>query len=389
MKNILIDASYLHSAYRCLKSRASSKADLINFYRFLAEIIAHKDIYINVKVDGPVYEKTAECINYLSDTSNGHFTIKLINQLEIPYKSVIDIVTEKLKSKHLAGLFSKTKQHTDIIPEFSSENPDIIFHEWLQKGEKKVPDYVSVMMGATYLPILIGHGIDLIEKFKLIKNNEWDLMDSLALASKLRSQVYLEIARIHGLNYIPSATRGMNSNWTFNMPSLRTLLFKDLQTYRDFKVELESNVSVISGVITRNYCQPFDCLKDSLELREKTTKLRNRIFKTPMLKSCDSLLSYQFNKVEELRKIKEDYLKKGDFLFAVENLNPTLSFSSFAPEVDLNINAISGIFNLLHYKRKRTILSLMTPLIVPVTQSNFTEKTKLLKKLKVNTGLHE
>lgn len=79
MSDVLLDNSYLHSAYRCLIKRATSNNDIVNFYRLLAEIISHKIIYIKVNKDGPVIEKAIEIIDFFKNKSNKKFEIQFVD----------------------------------------------------------------------------------------------------------------------------------------------------------------------------------------------------------------------------------------------------------------------------------------------------------------------
>jgi hypothetical protein len=388
MSDILIDVSYLNSAYRCLKGTASSKEDAVNFYRFLAEIIAHRNIYIKVNKDGPVYPLAVEITQFFSNYGSEGVEVKFVSNEKINYSDLIVQVVSMLQRVNKETLFSTALYNTDISPGFTVDNhPDKSFHDWLISKKAKPSKFLNSKMDGSYIPIQIADKLGLKTYFITINKDNWNVSNSLALAAKLRSLTYIKMANHFGLTYIPSATRGYNANWDMDSPSLRTILFRDDNNYKAFKENFSANENVISGIISRRKCVPLDCFEDAVEIRNKTKPLRDFAYNKPFLKSGDALIAHQFSKIEELKKIKDQYLSH-ESLFDFNDLAIKLSSTSMEPW-ELGFPVIEGSFKFINFTRKKRLLNKLIPLLIPILQIKNSQPTKLFKKLKLNAGLDE
>ena len=385
---ILIDNSYLHSVSRCIQGKAKQDTDLNNYYRFLGEIISHRSILITAKKDETVYENTIKNIKILKDLGNSKTVVEYINPENLNYNSATNRVAISLQLMNLPTLVF-TKQSEDISPNFKGNNPDINFHNWLIGKGKEFNSLNLEKYGALYIPIIV------IKKAKLWNNihrfikelPNWEEKNSLALASKLRSWVYNEVSNSIEALYVPSISRGVNINLKFSSPSLRKLLFTDNAIHNDFEKYLNSNNNIITSILLRNNANPVEAIKDALSLRNKIKDLRNHLYRTPMLKTGDALLVYQYEKIEELVKIKNEYIENGKPVFPFDAFNPVISSSSTNQEIEATIPFISGIFKSILYFRKKRLLNKMKPLLLPILQTKFSEKGELLNDFRINCGL--
>ncbi len=387
MSNVLLDNSYLTSAYRCVKGKAESESDLQNFYRFLGEILSHKEIFVNVKLDGPVYNSTAEIINFLKSESNGCFEIKLLLQSEIDYDSILNILTNSILENNLDTLIS-SKYSEDIMPQFNGDNPDLNFHYWLMGNNPAIPKDVSLKHGATYLPFILADKIDFFKKFKSSKKKNWTIEKSLAVTSKIRSLVYSEIGKKYKLIYIPSSTRAKNTQCFFNNPSLRNLLFQDELNYNDFKVNFTNNTNILTSIISRNKCVPIETLHDVFNIRKRTECVRKEIHRKPLLKKGDSLLMYQYEKIDTLRNVLDDYLDKGKTKFSLEGFNPNFSYNYMQQEFGVSFPIMDILLKALSTKKQKSTLKKLEPFIVPILQTRFQNKNEFISNLRKYAGLN-
>lgn len=373
-----------------MRGQAISKADLVNFYRMLAELLAHNSIYIKVNKEGPVYKKATEVIEFIRAESSGEIEIKQVDNSVLNYANLISNAVQSLEGMDSKLHFSNIKHRKDVSPEFStSQHPDTSFHEWLTKGKKSFPDYVSSSNNGTYAPILMGTELGLIDTFKKVDRSNWVLEDSIALAAKMRSLIYMEMAKELKLTYIPSATRGYNSDFSFNSPSIRSLLFKDAANFQEFKKNFESNSTVVSGIVIRNGCAPMASFQNAIQLRKQTKALRKTLDKKPWLKKGDALLVYQYAKIKELGEIIRECARSGSVMFDTDALNPTVSADSMQPEFEVSVNAITATVKFAEHIRKRRIAARAKSLIVPIMQADFSNPSKMLKLFKQKAGLHE
>lgn len=268
-------------------------------------------------------------------------------------------------------------------------HPDTTFHEWLISDSNAVPRNFSTSNDGTFLPILIGQELGFKDQYKKISKKNWSLSKSIALAAQMRAFGYIEMGKQLNLTYIPSATRGYYTNYNIKSPSLRNMLFSDVNTFQDFKRSFTENANIISGVILRNDCIPINSLCDAFDLRERTKQIRNIIYKKPFLKSGDSLSLYKYSKIKELCKIKDEYLANGKLIFGIEDLSIGLSSTSVDPTIDIGIPLIKSVLQVIDWGRRQRLLNSIKALILPITQINFSNPTKQLKNLQLNSGIDE
>lgn len=387
MKDILIDNSYLNSAFRCIKGKATSENDLLNFFRFLGEILSHKRIFISVNPTGPVYQYTSECLEFLKRESKGNFEIETLLQSNIDYQSIIDKLSKYILDNKFDILIS-AKFSEDVQPQFSSSSPDILFHEWLISKDGIIPNQVNLDSGATYTPFFLAERIDLYNNFRQMKIKNWTLEKSLALAAKLRSLIYTEIGNSNDLIYIPSVTRALNSQYTLKTPSLRSLLINDEVNYNDFKRNFLDNKNILSAIISRNGCMPSMVLSDAFTIRDKTNPLRNQLYKKPFFKKGDSLLLYQYGELEELKNILNKYLQEGKGNFSYDDFTPSFTYDSIENEFGVSFPIIGTIAKALGISREMKLLKKLEPFILPVVQTRFENKSQLLYHLRKHSGLY-
>lgn len=387
MSNVLLDVSYLQSAIRCAQGSARSNEDLINFYRFLAEIISHKNVNIVLHKNGPVFETGQACKDFLLKESHGKFEINIVDPNKINYYKIIDDLSKSLSYINSSALLINNTFSHDLSPDFSYKNQSAIdFHEWLIKGKEKIPSFAKISEGGIYAPLILASRIGLYKNFEN-QNKKWNLNDSIALSSKLRTHIYLGISKSLNYNYLPSATRGYNSSIPFNDPTIRELLLGKTRTYGEFKKTLSDNENIISGVITRNNCIPIDAILDAFELREKTEELRKFLYYRPMLKSGDAFLSLKFKRLLELDKIKDEYLRNRKILFGIDAFNPAISASPTDTGIDFSLPIVTAVSKTAEYKRKKNLLKKMEILLIPILQAKMTNNRSSLRKLKSNVGL--
>jgi hypothetical protein len=251
-----------------------------------------------------------------------------------------------------------------------------------------MPKDISLKHGATYLPIILADKIDFFKKFKSLKKKNWTIEKSLAVTSKIRALVYSEIGIKHKLIYIPSSTRAKNTQISFNNPSLRNILFKDELNFNDFKSNFANNKNILTSIIVRNRCIPIEILRDVFSIRKKTERIRTKISKKPLLKKGDSLLMYQYEKVDELRNILDDYLNNNRNKLSLENFNPTVTYSEMQQEVGVSFPIMEILSKALKIREEKSILKKLEPFIVPILQTRFQNKNEVINNLRKNTGLN-
>lgn len=387
MSNILIDVSYLHSALRCVKGNATGEEDLINYYRFLGEIIAHNRVNIVLHKHGPVYEKGVEARDFFLSESHGSFEINILDSGKVDYKQVVVNCVKRLKNLPHNTFFDKNVAGNDVSPEFSFKNQSAIdFHEWLIAGKKEVPDFADIAQGGIYAPIFIASELGLHQRFE--KQKDWKMEESVSLAAKIRTYMYQEIAKMHRFDYIPSATRGYNSAINFDQPTVRDLLLGSSKNYGAFKKTIAANNDIISGIITGNQCLPLDALLNTFELRKQTKPLREYLYKDKLLSvSADAVLASRFERLGELQKIKDEYLRKGELLYGLDDLNPSISASTTETGMELEVpvgKLIAKGYDMMH---RQGLWKKLRPLLIPILKARVSKVSGQLGRLKANAGL--
>jgi len=387
--DILIDNAYLHSVFRCFEAKARGIPDLNNFYRFIGEIISHKNIWINVNKKGTIYPQTIKAKKAIESMSSGKNIIRVMDQTKVNYDKVSMNVAQRMRKTNLNSLL-RFSRGVDSIPDFDGRNPDIEFHKWLIGRNSNLSKTVSLSSGATYIPIIVVDKAGLWHNMNhkiLSSEQKWSKIDSFILATRIRSWVYEEISIQRNVDYIPSITRGINSDFTFNSASIRSIILKEPNNHKEFKENLKNNHDIVSAIIARNMCNPEKCITDAFEIRDKTKKLRRYLEKHSILTRGDSIMSLKYEKVIELISLKDDYLKTGNIVFPSKCLNPTFSLSSDGQVFDGEL-PVDILFKIFQYSRKKMKLRRMNPILQPVLQAKLDNtNSNKLKLLKRNCGL--
>jgi hypothetical protein len=385
----LIDNSYLHSVARCLEGQALDESDLNNFFRFMGEIISHREILITAQKEDEVYAQTIQKIEILEDLGKTKGIIEYIPPSDLNHKSAINRAASRVKLMNMPTLTSFDKG-ADISPKFSNTNPDIEFHSWLKGEGTDISSNDLEKYGNRYIPILLIKLAGRWEELNrhVLESEDWDQSDSLALASKMRSWVYSEIGEAIYSTYIPSISRGININLSFSEPSMRNLVLTDQTQYGDFSELVETNNEILTGLLLRNNSNPIDSIIDALHIRKKVKPLRDLLYKRPLLKKGDALLLYRYQRIQELIKIKEDYLELGRPVFPFSAFNPVFSSSSMNQEVEASLPIISGVVKSIEHYKKKSLLSKMKPLLLPMLQAKLADNSPA-EQFRKNAGLYE
>lgn len=382
----LADNSYLHSVSRCFERKANCENDILNFIRFIGEIISHRTICVSVKKNGPVFPKTEFIMNEINKSVIGLPIINCLDQKEIDYEILCQLASCNL-SRGINYLINNIQTYKDQNPLFyKGQNPDYKLHEILignTKQNKSIEGEVMKKGIESVVYKTLKNGFLLEEIRGLVQQNpQWTVSNTEALAAIIRTEIYIELCQLNNLSYLPSIGRMKIINFKEKSNFLK-MIFMNSQTEEN--PNLMNNSVLIRAIFANNGFNPEKVLDSALKLRHDTRNIK--ILSSN--KKGDAAVLYKYRKIEPYKKIMESFIENNEQESIFSPFIPTIAYSPIKNEFSMSFFDVGRLFGLIG---KRMIIKELNPYFIIIASfklNNSISNTDDLSHLKQKCGLYE